>query len=128
MPELPSPSPSAEPQTFDLKISEAAISEALVSMVKLVFRQPGTMPDPAEGRAFMDSLRNALLAGSQACAEVKRMRADLISLRDSHRPQPHADPSKPGALCAACSMHGSIVAWPCATWSAAERILTHGKA
>lgn len=128
MPELPFPSASVDLKPFDLDVANNAIGGAIVSLVKLTFREPGTMPDPAEGRAFMENLRQALTAGSAACAEVTRMRTELASLRDSHRPQPHADPTKPGALCAACSVHGSIVAWPCATWTAAERILNHGKA
>jgi hypothetical protein len=128
MSDMPLFQPSADPKPFDLDVANHAIGGAIVSLVKLTFREPGATPDPAEGRAFMENLRQALTAGTQACAEITRMRAELTALRDSHRPQPHADPTKPGALCAACSMHGSIVAWPCATWTAAERILTHGKA
>lgn len=86
------------------------------------------MPGPAEGKQLMDSIRAAITAGSEAITEVSRYRSELSALRDGHRPQPHADPDQPGALCAACSVHGSIVPWPCATWSAAERILTHGRA
>ncbi|MCI3277490.1 hypothetical protein [Streptomyces cylindrosporus] len=126
MPELPFP--ATDPQSFDLDTASNAIGEATLRLVKLTFREPGTLPSAADGRAFMESLRGALTAGSAACSEVTRIRGELTVLRDGHRPQPHADPTKPGALCAACSVHGSIVAWPCATWSAAERILTHGKA
>jgi hypothetical protein len=86
MPELPFPGPSAEPQPFDLKTAGNAIGQAVVTLVKLTFREPGTMPDRAEGRAFMDSLRQALTAGSAACAEITRMRSELTALRDSHRP------------------------------------------
>ncbi|WDO09923.1 hypothetical protein ME763_32040 [Streptomyces murinus] len=119
MPDLP---------PFDLDSTTSTISEALIGMVAMSFRAPGNQPNPAEARALMAGIRNALLAGTHACAEITRMRHELAALRDGHRPQPHADPMKPGALCAACSVHGSIVSWPCATWSAAERILTHGKA
>ncbi|MFJ2004765.1 hypothetical protein [Streptomyces chartreusis] len=99
-----------------------------MGLLKITMRAPGTMPGEAEASAAMEGVSRALTAGSAACQEVTRVRNELSALRDGHRPQPHADPAKPGALCAACSVHGSIVSWPCATWSAAERILTHGKA
>lgn len=113
---------------FDLDDATSTIGKAVVNMVKMTFRDPGTTPSRAEGKELMDSIRDAIAAGSGAITEVSRMRTELTALRDGHRPQPHADPEKPGALCAACSVHGSIVPWPCATWSAAERILTHGRA
>ncbi|MGW4889622.1 hypothetical protein [Streptomyces murinus] len=129
MPDLPPfPGPATPDEPFDLDKAHSTIGDALMGMLRLTFREPGTQPDPAEAKALMESIRNALLAGTRACAEITRMRHELAALRDNHRPQPHADAMKPGALCAACSVHGSIVSWPCATWSAAERILTHGKA
>ncbi|MFE6362939.1 hypothetical protein ACFVP3_23435 [Streptomyces sp. NPDC057806] len=116
------------PAPFDLDGAQKAIGDAVVNMVTLFLRAPGQQPDLEAGKKLAESLRNAVQAGSAACTEVTRMRTDLMGLRDQHRPQPHADPTKSGALCAACSVHGSIVSWPCATWSAAERILTYGKA
>lgn len=128
MPELPFPDLTGEPKPFDLDEANNTIGGAVMGMLKMTFREPGTMPDKAEAKAVMEGMPNGLLAGSQACAEITRIRTELTALRDGHRPQPHADPEKPGALCAACSVHGSIVPWPCATWSTAERILTHGRA
>jgi hypothetical protein len=126
--EHPFPNLSPEPKPFDVKTATATIGQAIYGLLHVVLRAPGTMPDPQEASAAMEKVRHALTAGSDACGEVSRIRGELAALRDGHRPQPHADPTKPGALCAACSMHGSIVSWPCATWSAAERILNHGKA
>ncbi|MGW0993496.1 hypothetical protein ACWD5V_09330 [Streptomyces sp. NPDC002523] len=128
MPDMPFLDPSAESKPFDLDAANGTIGTAIMGMLKLMLREPGSMPDPAEAKAVMESMRHGLMAGSQACVEVTRIRTELAALRDEHRPQPHADPAKPGALCAACSVHGSIVSWPCATWSAAERILNHRKA
>lgn len=128
MADRPFPELNAHPKIFDLDEASSTINEATIGYLRIGFRAPGTMPDRAQAEAVMESIRQALLAGIQACGEVKRIRGELAALRDGHRPQPHADPTKPGALCAACSVHGSIVAWPCATWSAAERILNHGKA
>ncbi|MFF0139719.1 hypothetical protein ACFYRN_25105 [Streptomyces sp. NPDC005227] len=118
------------PELPPFSIEEAGnkLSKATIGLVQLSMTAPGRPPSREQGAAVMQGIREALIAGLQAVAEVTRMRNELTSLRDGHRPQPHADPAKPGALCAACSVHGSIVAWPCATWSAAERILNHGKA
>jgi hypothetical protein len=128
MPDMPFPDSSADNQPFDLNTANDAIGQAIASIVKVTFRAPGSVPAPAEAAAVMDSLRNAVLAGAQACTEITRIRAELAVLRDEHRPRPHADSSAPGALCTACSVHGSIVSWPCSPWTADERILTHGKA
>ncbi|WP_435244925.1 hypothetical protein [Streptomyces tendae] len=128
MPDLPFSNPAAELQPFDLDTANLSIGNAIVSLVKLLMRAPGTTPGPAEARAALDNVQAALTAGAGACREVTRMHTELAALRDSHRPQPHADPTQPGALCAGCSVHGSIVSWPCGTWTAAERILNHGKA
>ncbi|MET7477974.1 hypothetical protein ABZT17_26905 [Streptomyces sp. NPDC005648] len=118
--------PQLEP--FDLEADGKTIAMATIGYLQLTLRPPGTVPTAEQATAVMADVRAALLAGTKACSEVSRLRTDLTSLRDTHRPKPHADPTKAGALCAACSVHGSIVAWPCATWSAAERILTHRKA
>ncbi|MFI5973567.1 hypothetical protein [Streptomyces sp. NPDC051452] len=128
MPDLPFTPPSTSPQPFDLDKVNTALADAVLGMVRMMIREPGTTPSPAEAKAVMESVRQGLMAGSQACAEITRVRTDLAALRDSHRPQPHADPTKPGALCSACSVQGSIITWPCGTWSTAERILNHGKA
>jgi hypothetical protein len=128
MPEVPFSIPGAEPKRFDLDEASSTITGATVGYLQIVLRAPGTAPDRQQAAAVMEEIRLALMAGSQACSEVRRVRTEMAALRDVHRPQPHADPTKPGALCAACSLNGSIVAWPCATWSAAERILNHGKA
>ncbi|MCQ9178568.1 hypothetical protein KMT30_05895 [Streptomyces sp. IBSBF 2953] len=128
MADTPFLNPAAEPQPFDVKAATGVITAAALGYLQIMFRAPGTAPDKDQAATVMGNVKDALLAGIQACSEVTRIRTELGALRDGHRPQPHADPTKPGALCAACSIHGSLVAWPCATWSAAERILTHGKA
>lgn len=129
MPELPSfPSFSAEQPPFDEKEATGSMVEAVIGLVNMSMRAPGSVPDPKQASDLMGKIRGALQTGLAACSEVSRIRTEVAALRDGHRPQPHADPTRPGALCAACSIHGSIVSWPCATWSAAERILTHGKA
>ncbi|MFJ8153912.1 hypothetical protein [Streptomyces sp. NPDC094468] len=129
MPEQPSfPSFSAELPTFDEKTASATMVDAVIGMVNMSVREPGTMPDRDQAAAVMGKIREALTTGLAACAEVSRLRTELGALRDEHRPRPHADPNAPGALCAACSIHGALVSWPCGTWSTAERILNHGKA
>ncbi|HEY6116448.1 MAG TPA: hypothetical protein VI172_10855 [Candidatus Dormibacteraeota bacterium] len=127
MPDLPF-DPTSAMKPFNLKTASSTITAATIGYLQISLRAPGTQPDMQQAAAVMESIRHALVAGSHACSEVTRIRTELAALRDGHRPQPHADPTKPGALCAACSVHGSIVAWPCATWSAAEQILNHGKA
>jgi len=126
--DVPFLNPVAEPKPFDLETASSVIVAATVGYVEMTLRLRGTAPDKKQATELMENIRQALLAGSHACTEVTRIRTELTTLRDGHRPQPHADPTKPGALCAACSLQGSIVSWPCATWSAAERILNHGKA
>lgn len=128
MPERRFSNPYTQPGPFDLKAASETITQALMGYLQIVVRAPGTAPDPEQAAEVMRTIQEALSAGAHACAEVTRIRAELTALRDGHRPQPHADPAKPGALCAACSMHGSIVNWPCSTWTAAEGILTRGKA
>ncbi|SMF86682.1 hypothetical protein [Streptomyces sp. Amel2xC10] len=128
MPDLPFPGPAAERAPFDLDEANKTLASATIGYVELTLRRPGTPPDKQQATDLMVKIQKALLAGSHACAEVTRIRTELAALRDTHRPQPHADPTKPGALCAACSLHGSIVSWPCAAWTAAEQLLTHGKA
>lgn len=128
MPDVPFPAPDTEPLPFDLKAVESTIAAATIGFLEIALRAPGTPPSPDQAAALSQKIRDALMGGMRACGEVTRIRTELATLRDGHRPQPHADPTKPGALCAACSVHGSIVAWPCATWSAAERILNHGQA
>jgi hypothetical protein len=113
---------------FDLDTAHKAIGTALVTMVTFSFRGPNAAPPtPDEARQFMEAVQQAVFQGSNACAEIKRMREDLTQLRDSHRPRPHADPTQPGALCEACSLTGALIAWPCGPWSTAEQILTRGQ-
>ncbi|MFD7793586.1 hypothetical protein [Streptomyces sp. NPDC059759] len=127
---MPKPSDFTIPELPPFSLEEAGnkLTKAAISLFHLTMTAPGSAPSREQSAAVMLGVREALVAGLQTVAEVTRMRNELSTLRDGHRPQPHADPEKPGALCAACSVHGSIVAWPCATWSAAERILNHGKA
>ncbi|MET7776285.1 hypothetical protein ABZU94_10595 [Streptomyces mirabilis] len=119
---------SAEPPPFDDHTASATMADAVIAMVTMSIRSPGTKPDPEQAVTVMGKIREALTTGLAACAEVSRLRTGLAALRDEHRPRPHADPTQPGALCAACSVHGALVSWPCGTWSTAERILNHGKA
>lgn len=114
------------PTPFDLDASNKAISTALVSYITFSLSQPGERTAESVQQMLTD-IQNAITAGSAACAEVGRMRTELAALRDQHRPRPHADPSAPGALCEACSLHGSLVQWPCQTWQAVDRTLTNGQ-
>ncbi|MET9122967.1 hypothetical protein [Streptomyces sp. NPDC004528] len=122
------PDLSAELPPFDDKTASTTMADAVFGMVSLSMRAPGTDVDPEQASVLMGKIRAALSTGLAACAEVSRVRTEVEALRDEHRPRPHADPDKPGALCASCSLNGSLISWPCATWSAAERILNHGKA
>ena len=129
MPEQPTfPTLSAELPPFNEKAANATLADAAIGMLSVSMRAPGTQPDPKQASAIMSKIKEAVAVGLAACAEVSRLRSEISALRDEHRPQPHADQTKPGALCAACSIHGTLVSWPCGTWSTAERILTHGKA
>lgn len=112
---------------FNVDTASRTISGALVQMVTLSFRKPEDTPTPEDGAALMKAVQEAILAGSQACAEIKRIQSDLAAMRDTHRPRPHADPNQPGALCEACSLTGALIAWPCGPWNTAEKILTHGQ-
>ncbi|MFJ6730038.1 hypothetical protein ACIQPQ_34580 [Streptomyces sp. NPDC091281] len=120
--------PEADRASFDLDAVQSTITSAAVALLQFSTRPTGNPPDKAQAAALMESMRNSLLAGMRACNEVTRLRQELGIFRDQHRPQPHADPTMPGALCAACSVHGTLVAWPCGLWTAAERLLNHGKA
>ncbi len=118
----------AETPPFEVDTASKTISGALVQLLTLTLRGPESAPPtPEEGTAFMNAIREAIFAGTQACGEIKRMQADLTAMRDTHRPRPHADPTKPGALCEACSLSGALVAWPCSPWNTAEKILTRGQ-
>lgn len=116
----------ASPTPFDLDAASKTVTGALLSYMKFSFAAPAERNE-ADVRQMLDDLQNALIAGSAACAEVDRLRGELSRLRDQHRPRPHADSSAPGALCEACSLHGALIGWPCQTWTAADRTLTHGQ-
>ncbi|MFK0172647.1 hypothetical protein ACIQU5_28010 [Streptomyces sp. NPDC090306] len=123
MPDAPFTAP-AQPGKFDVKAAQKSLGDTVVTMVTLSFGVPGTPPDRETAGRFMTQMREGLLTGLHACAEVERLRTGLAELRNDHRPRPRTDPSGPVALCTACSVHGSIVAWPCGAWTAAETILT----
>jgi hypothetical protein len=113
---------------FDVDTATKTISGALIQLITMGFRKPEDgAPTEADGANLMKAIQDSLLAGSLACAEIKRIQADIAAMRDTHRPRPHADPTKPGALCEACSLSGALVAWPCGPWSAAEKVLTRGQ-
>lgn len=112
---------------FDLDAANLAISSAIISMVTSAFRDPSAPPDTASSEQLVTNIRNALTSGAQACAEVKRLRDDITTMRDQHRPQPSADPQVPEPRCNTCSLTGVIVTWPCEPWSAAEQLLTHNQ-
>lgn len=112
---------------FDLDDTQKTVTTALLGLITSILSQREGSPDPEAGANLMESIQDALIAGTAACAEIHRMRAALARLRDTHRPKPHADPTQPGALCATCSLDGALTAWPCQPWTAADRILTHGQ-
>ncbi|MEN2423042.1 hypothetical protein AABB02_33640 [Streptomyces rimosus] len=114
------------PAAFDLDTAHETINTAILALIRAALRSPWEPYNLREGRHLTTSIREALAAGSAACVEVTRLRTELTGLRDAHRPQPHAAPGTPGALCAACSLHGTLVSWPCEVWSTAERLLTRG--
>lgn len=116
------------PAPFNVDDAARTVTTAVIGLITLSFREKDQPVDPEAGKEFAASVREALLAGSAACAEITRMRTALTSLRDNHRPRPHADPNQPGALCTACSLHGALIAWPCETWTAVDQVLTHGQA
>lgn len=122
--------PTQQPETsktFDLDTAHKTITGALMKLLMLSLRDPAAPPTESDAGELMTAIRDALLSGSMACSEITRIRDSLIMLRDTHRPRPHADPSTPGALCEACSLRGALVTWPCETWTAADKTLTHGQ-
>ncbi|MFC1420800.1 hypothetical protein [Streptacidiphilus cavernicola] len=112
---------------FDADVANKAIGAALVNLVKLMLPAPGQGPDPELAETLMPALTGALTAGSAAVAEVRRVREAVATMRDGHRPRPHADTTAPGALCESCSLHGALIPWPCAAWTSAEQILAHSR-
>lgn len=115
------------PAPFNLDTAQKDISSALVGFVQLSLNAIALKDDPDAGRQFFDAIKDSIVAGMAACAEVKRLLDAFTGLRDKHQPRPHLDPSKPGALCAACSLHGALISWPCETWTAIDQTLTHGQ-
>lgn len=113
------------PPPFNLDTASKDISDALIGFVRLSLDAESLKSDPQAGRQFFDSIKNSVVAGMSACGEVKRLQDEFSALRDRHKPRPHADPTTPGALCEACSLNGSLIAWPCETWKAADKALTH---
>ena len=77
-------------------------------------------PTPDEGMAFWKNLITALTDTCDVIGEVERLREGRQRARDIHIPQASADPAVPGAVCTGCSVHGALVAWPCATWKALD--------
>lgn len=114
------------PAAFDLDTSQKAISTALISFVR-VSLDPTFKDDPAAGEQMFDAIKDAILAGGNACAEVKRLREDLAALKDKHQPRPHLDPSTPGALCTECSLDGALIGWPCGAWKTADQVLNRSQ-
>jgi hypothetical protein len=111
---------------FDLEESQKLIGSAVIGIVTLSLAKQETIDHETSVKVWSD-IREAITAGAYACSEIRRMRDEITELRDSHRPRPHADPSRPGALCAACSLDGALISWPCQVWTAADRILTQGQ-
>jgi hypothetical protein len=114
--------------SFNLDAANKTITEATVSLVKLMLPLPGQEPPTLEqGQALMKQITDAITTGASACSEVTRYRTAFADLREQHRPQPHPNPNAPGALCTACSLHGALVPWPCNAWTTAEKTLSHGQ-
>jgi hypothetical protein len=84
--------------------------------VMILRETPSDAEDVSFGRLLIESLRDVTVLGS----EIDRLRASRQKVRDIHVPQASSDPSVPGAVCTGCSVHGVMVAWPCATWKALE--------
>jgi hypothetical protein len=88
------------------------------SIVRITFLHE--VPSQSEGDAFWEALIKSLADVASLGAEIDRLRASRQKVRDIHVPQASSDPSVPGAVCTGCSVHGVMVAWPCATWKALE--------
>lgn len=114
------------PAPFNLDTATKSISNALLGFVRMSL-DPSVKDDRAAGEQIIAAIKDAILAGSNACTEVKRLTDEFTTLRDTHQPRPHADPTQPGALCTACSLHGALIAWPCETWKAADKALTRNQ-
>ncbi|MFJ6667466.1 hypothetical protein [Streptomyces sp. NPDC091383] len=114
------------PAPFNVDTATKAISAALIGFVRISL-DPSVKDDRAAGDEIIGAIKDAILVGSSACAEVKRLQDVLAAMRNRHQPRPHLDPSAPGALCAACSLHGALITWPCDTWKGADHALTHGQ-
>lgn len=113
------------PAPFNLDTAQKDIGEALLGFLRISLDGASLKDDPEAGRQIFESIKDSIVAGLGACGEVKRLYEALTGLRDTHRPRPHLDPTAPGALCAACSLHGALITWPCETWTAIDRTLTH---
>ncbi|MFJ9771150.1 hypothetical protein ACIRVF_07895 [Kitasatospora sp. NPDC101157] len=114
--------------TFDLDAANKTIGNAMLGLIKLMLPVPGQEPPtPEHGQELMKQITDAMATGSRACSEVNRLREEFAHLRDRHRPQPTTDPTKPGVICSACSIHGALIPWPCDPWTTAENSLSHGQ-
>lgn len=110
-----------ETTTLDVDRIGRRNADTIVSLLKMTLLSPsGEMPDDAEAHAFMKNVMDGLKDTAQLIGEVKRLREQRQRLRDIHAPANSNDPASPGAICTGCSLHGSLVAWPCPSWNATE--------
>jgi hypothetical protein len=104
--------------TFDLdEIRERnrACTEAVVRLA-ILRETPSDGEGPVIRGLIVKSVADVAVLGS----EIEKLRAGRQKARDIHMPQTSSDPAVPGAICTGCSVHGAVVAWPCATWKALE--------
>lgn len=109
-----------EPAAIDFDEITKRNNDTAVTLLKLMFRRPGELPDEEDGKDFMKGVMAGIHDNLVLIAEVKHLREKRQKIRDIHSPANSGDPNAPGAICTGCSLHGARVMWPCPTWNATE--------
>ena len=104
------------PPPVDLAVIRERNSACITDLVTMTVlrKMPSAAEGPAMWERLVESLRDVVVMGG----EIERLRAGRYKIRDIHAPAPSGDPSVQGAICTGCSLHGSLVTWPCVTWNA----------
>jgi hypothetical protein len=83
-------------------------------------------PSAAEAPVMLERILKSLEDVAMMEGEIARLRDGRYKVRDIHAPAASGDPKVQGAVCTGCSMHGSIVTWPCPTWNAVADLRSGG--